>query len=180
MLYSHPEQFMTGFRVLVKVRRKKDNNEKNYSSSYISKSEKQFAEMIKELYFNLKDNERLYATASPRSVKKASRLFREQQLESEYSDTPMQFYESLESRWASCLASPKSLCKQDKLWMFDCDEPEDTDIVLKELSNRSVMVEYQYTTKLGGCHILVKPFNRDRLLTSRLLHTNPTMLWAYK
>lgn len=181
MKYNHPDSFRTNTRVLIKTRRKKDNQEsKNCSQSFVSRNKEEFNELLDILYSSLEEGYRIYSTACYRNVKQASRIFRERQLEADYSDNPMKFYEKLQGNWASALASPKAEEKSDRLWMFDCDCDEDVNLVKYELSNRDVKVEYSYYTKLGGQHLFTKPFNRNELFTEYLLHKNPTMLWAYK
>lgn len=123
--------------------------------------------------------ERIYATATPRCLKRASRLFREKQLESEYSEDPVSFYKALESRWASSLSDERSAVKSRKLWMFDCDCEEEIKTATQQLEELNISILYSYKTKNGGAHLFTKPFNRISL-NNTLIHTNPLMLWAYK
>ena len=180
MLYEHPVSFMTGTRVLLKTSRRKDGGRVRKTVPFISHSDEQFKDLLEFLYCALEEGERIYATACPRCVKRASRIFMQRQLDSQFSDNPLKFYESLEANWSSALSNPLSVSREDKLWMFDCDEDYHEPQVLEELYNREVRVVYSYTTKLGGKHVFVKPFNRENLFSINLLHTNPIMLWAYK
>jgi hypothetical protein len=179
MLYNHPyDMFGTGTRVFMLVSRNKDEATSKRLILRVTSSQEAFEKMLLELHQMLNINERIYASACPRDLKKASRAFKQAQLDAEYDENPLNFYEHLNSRWVHALSLEKSADKLHKLWMFDCDSQEDYHLVKNTLTVPTV---YEYPTK-NGYHVFTKPFDRSKLSSSvqTMLHTNPMMLWSYK
>lgn len=179
VIINHPNTFKSGTRVLMLTGRNKDGVTCQRKVLRVSLNAEQFDVALGELVKISEPNERIYASAGRRSIQKASRLFRKRQLDSEYDQNPMEFYEKLSTRWASCLMDPSA--QEERLWLFDIDNDEDSELVVRELKSRSCDFEsYVYDTK-NGKHVLVEPFNR--LLISEtmcsMIKENPMMLWGY-
>jgi hypothetical protein len=175
----HPVSFMQGIRVLHLRGRRKDGVENDKSSTLISYSEEEFKDMYKTLCNMMKPGQRIYASAGSRNIKMAIRIFRERQLASEYEQNNINFYKNLQSIWISCISS--TYCQQEKLWLFDCDTPEQYTRVHEELLKYEDEIKpYWYDTK-NGKHCITKPFNMAglSLLVESAIHKNPYMLWAY-
>lgn len=121
------DKYKEGTRVLLLRGRHKDGVEKQRSVTRITHRSIDFDRTIRELIAMSLPGERIYGSLSPRSVVKASKLFRQRQLDSEYEVGPgaPDFYENLESRWASCLMARTSVEPEDKLWLIDIDTPEE-------------------------------------------------------
>ena len=177
---DHPERFRTGTRVLFLKARNKDGCTDQRTLMGISHDVEQFDRRLDELVAAVRPGERIYASAGPRSMSSAMRVFKERQLAADYDGDPEAFYRSIKTSWASCLMAPRA--QDGKVWLFDCDEPADAERVEAELAehyDRDVE-PYRYTTK-SGAHIVVAPFNKARLSDGvrALIHDNPLMLWGY-
>lgn len=179
-LIAHPERFMDGARVLMLKARHKDGEMDERTILRVSHGAGRFRRSMNSLLEIMRPNERIYVSAGERDLKKAVRLFKERQLDADYSDDSGDFYRHIDARWASCLMAPTA--QLDKVWLFDCDTPADVDLALDEyLANGRMTVEpYRYPSK-NGTHILVPPFNRQRLSpkAQAMLHDNAIILWAY-
>ncbi len=177
---DHPVRFKYGTRVLFLKGRNKDGCTDQRTLMRISHDAGQFEHRLAELQEVSRPAERIYASAGPRAVSAAMRVFKERQLAADYDEDPEAFYRSIETRWASCLMAPRA--QDGKVWLFDCDEPNDTERVEAELAkqyDRDVQ-PYRYATK-SGAHIVVAPFNKSLLSDDvrALIHDNPLMLWGY-
>ena len=179
-LITHREEWYTGTRVLLLKGRNKDGVAEKRSIQRISHNSEQFYLALVELYNLSREGERIYASASTRSMSKAIRKFKERVLESDYNPEPQKFFQDLDNKWVSCLMSPE--VQQDKIWLFDCDSEDELDIARLGLSKHydRPMAPYEYATK-NGTHILVQPFNRSPLddAVKSLIQVNPLMLWGY-
>ncbi len=180
-LIDHPDMWKEGTRVLLLKGRHKDGIEKQRTRHRVTHNVDEFESALYDLHEMAHKNERIYATASPRDITKAIRLFKERQLASDYDDDPTRFYQNVEARWVSCLMNKGA--QDRKWWIFDCDSPEelmDAEACLNNTYLRRTLDPYQYDTKTGH-HIVVLPFNKVALSDSQrgLLHTNPLMLWGY-
>lgn len=166
-----------GVRVLQLTGRNKDGAKKRVISR-VSRNAEKFDEIFDELLLIMKPEERIYASASARDVKKASVLLKHRMVDNDLHQNPTEFYENLNSRWISCLMDPT--CQSPRKWMFDCDTIEDYRTVLKYLESIGKSVEYQYKTK-NGYHILMTPFHMKDATPELTYcrHDNPLMLWAY-
>ncbi|MDE3023036.1 MAG: hypothetical protein KGI54_14505, partial [Pseudomonadota bacterium] len=162
--FSHPEKFKTGTRVLHLRGRHKDGVEMQRSVTRASHSVEEFDEYFTELLCLRQENERIYASASARDVKKAIRDFKERQLENDYDLDPAHFYQNLNTRWVSALMQPT--CQSEKFWLFDCDTQEDKQIV-EDVFDCFYHGEdpYWYITK-NGWHALARPFDLSEALRS--------------
>lgn len=173
---------MSGARVLMLAGRKKDGLENTRRILRVSHSSAHFQRVMADLTRMAEPGERIYATAGERDVKKAVYEFKRRQLEADYNGQWSDFYETLESRWASCLMSPGAQAQDLRYWLIDCDEPgqaEQVESVLQAIYDREPE-PYRYPTKTGE-HFIVKPFNRSFLSPEidKLIQTNPVMLWAF-
>lgn len=176
---NHPDSFKTGFRVLLLVSRNKDGAEKRSPVTRVTDTVEHFDRALEELWTLATPEQRVYSTANARSVRKAARLFQERQLAAQFDPDPFKFYHNLESRWASCMMDETAQEKENKVWMFDCDDEHD----LREVADQLLLSEEQYRyNTVSGTHVFVKPFNRSvRFLRQQhYLHTNPLMFWGKK
>jgi hypothetical protein len=180
-LIEHQDEFKTGTRVLMLKGRNKDGvlRQNQRTISLISHSESEFDKHLNTLLNLQCFGERIYASAGERSVAKASRIFRERQLASEYDDFPAEFYRKLHDRWVSCLMSPQSQDK--KVWLFDWDQDSKRPYSdLYAMVNALSKIIHTYETK-NGRHILTHPFDKSTLssIDRMHLHENALMLWGY-
>jgi hypothetical protein len=179
-LIDHPERFKTGTRVLLLKARHKDGAITERQLFRVTHTADQFDRALREFADCSKPNERIYGAAGARDLKKAARLFKERQLAAEYDADPMAFYRSLEDRWLSALMSPRS--QEQKLWLFDCDSPEDEQAASRELQTHydKPTAPYRYASK-SGTHVIVEPFDTSRLSQAvrKLVHENALMLWGW-
>jgi len=171
----HPNKFKQGTRVQLLVSRRKDTGENSTVMKLVSYDERQFNVNMSKLRGLRQDGLRVYASASSLSEYKASRKFKEYQLNSEYEKDRFKFYRSLQKTWISCLMK----CEQDKYWIFDCDTDLEV-LMTKNDLDRLKMDYYRYNTK-SGQHFVVKPFNPTQLRSDikHCLMKNPLMLWSY-
>jgi hypothetical protein len=183
MLIKHDDSFKEGVRILMLVSRRKDGCEDNRVKRYQSTSVEEFDEILQKLMDKMQPGQRIYASACPRDAARAVRDFKQKQLDNSYADDPLDFYLNIESRWKTSLMQKWCEVKSKKLFMFDCDTPEE-ELVVKLLLKEVYKEDYTYSyyTK-NGIHILTKPFDIGRTQYSaeakRLLKTNALMLWAY-
>lgn len=176
---EHSEQFKTGARVLMLKGRHKDGVEKERTLVRVSYGVEQFDDALAALLSALRPGERIYASAGERSIVAAIREFKRRQLDADYDEDPRRFYRSINERWVASLMQPTS--QLDKLWLFDCDTPEDLARVEAELEavyDRGA--PYKYASK-SGTHILLQPFDKGQMsdASRALIHANPIMLWAW-
>ena len=179
-VHAHPEEFRSGTRVLLLVSRRKDGAAATQRITRVSHDPEQFGRRHAELATMAAPGDRIYASASARNLKRASRLFRQRQLDADYDAEPMGFYRGLEGRWHSCLMSKEA--QIDNLYLFDCDEPGDLDNVREQLHlhySRD-MEPYEYATK-NGYHVVTQAFNFGEMKeqVQRLICRNAMMLWSY-
>ncbi len=178
-LLSHPERFKTGTRVLLLRSRPKDGLPHNHAEPAFAHDPQQFDAALARLVKSALPGARIYATAGDRDLDKAIRLFKERQLSADYDADRHDFYRHLDRRWETALMAPSS--QAEKLWLFDCDTPEDAAALTEELGRLDLAEPpYRYATK-SGTHMIARPFDRTRLSERAvsLLHTNPLMLWGY-
>lgn len=180
-LIFHEDKWKTGTRALMLKGRHKDGlvTERRYQR--VTHDVDQFNEALEELADMSWDNERVYATAVPRALPKAMRLFKERLLANDYEAKPEAFFERLDDRWVSCLMNPRAQVHEAKVWLFDCDTDEEFYAVNDGLRNHyDRATPYTYESK-SGYHVVVQPFNRSPLGNELqpLLHDNPLMLWGY-
>jgi len=176
---THPTTYTNGTRVLMLCSRNKDNiTTKKRSIFRVSHNSDEFAKALEELCTLKAVGERIYASLNTSCIKKASRLFKQRQLDAEYDKVPLDFYHRLQDRWVSCLRTPSSL--ETHLWMFDCDSFEEYEELVDELNLLGVVRLYVYPTK-NGFHVIVNPFNKSILSekSEALIHLNGMMLWSY-
>jgi len=174
---NHPAAYKDGARVLVLRARNKDGAERMRTLTRASFDAANFDQQLEGLLEVIRPGERIYASAGPRDMAKAMRLFKERQLAADYDPDPAAFYRDLESRWLSCLMDTRS--QAEKIWLLDCDSAEDTVRARDELSALGLGA-YEYATK-SGTHLVLPAFDKSRLTgeTRDLLHDNALMLWAY-
>ena len=179
-IIEHPKRFRDRTRVLFLKGRNKDGCTDQRTIMRTSHDPDEFDRRLAELVEAARPGERIYASAGPRAVAAAMRVFKERQLAADYDADPEAFYRSIEARWTSCLMAARA--QDGKVWLFDCDQPADAARVEAELAEHCDhnVDAYRYATK-SGVHIVVAPFNRSRLSDDvrRLIHDNPLMLWGY-
>ena len=172
---NHPEIFKTGTRVLHLMGRNKDNPETRRKVTLVSHDPEKFDKNLEQLCEMMRKGERIYGTAEARDVTKASWLFRRKQLEADISGDAS-FYMSIEARWHSALCKPES--RADKLFMFDCDSPNDWYLVKLCIEKKGLKLVHDYATP-NGHHALVMPFKLTGITVENMIHRNPMMLWAH-
>jgi hypothetical protein len=182
-LLPHGDQWKTGVRVMMLKGRHKDGLETERRFVRVALNPESFDRSLELLSGLSIPGERIYATAGPRDLKRASRVFKERLLENDYAENPEAFFERLDDRWFSCLMNSRSQVKSEKVWLFDCDEPGEEELAIKVL--RSIGYDrdllYSYKTK-NGAHLIVKPFNKGLLpgdFGKTILLDNPLMLWGF-
>jgi len=176
---NHPDYFKSGIRVFLLCSRYKDGITKQRRILKISKNESDFDKVLESLKSIMVANERIYVTAAERNLTRAIFLFKQRQLNAEYSTDLENFYLNVEPRFISCLCDKTAVVKSGKMWMFDCDEEQQYYSVAKQLDFLGVS-SYLYRTK-NGIHVICSPFNRTMLSNenNKILHDNPLMLWGY-
>ena len=179
-IVDHPDEFKSGTRVLLLRGRPKDGLPTNRSIAKIVHGQEQFDKRLAELIGISQPGERIYGSAGARDVRKASRLFRERQLASEYTSQSLDFYMKLEARWASCVQAVEA--QAEKIWLFDCDSAEDKDLVKSEINEHydRPIPPYWYPTK-SGFHCVVQPFDKSKIgdHARSLIHDNAIILWGW-
>ena len=175
----HPERFTTGTRILILTGRNKDGVEKR-TITKVAYESSEFLPKLMELIECSRPGERVYASLAARNVCKAIRLFKQKQLDADYTPNPLEFYYNLENAWVSALMDKTA--QVEKLWLFDCDNAAEIRLVEQELSLFYDRPEspYWYETK-NGAHCIVQAFNRSLITDAaqKLIKENPLMLWSY-
>ena len=155
-----------GVRVIMLIHRSKEgglnNKFKRHLKKIITTNSDEFFETIKELK-ELKDKDertlRIYASCNNRSMKKAIRLFKEKQLNSDYDENEKidNFYLDIKNRFISSLMNKS--CRNEKNFLFDLDDIDDRSLktIYKMIDKRTEILNF-YNTK-NGYHIITKPFN---------------------
>ena len=179
MMLYHPQRWREGVRVLSLIGRNKDGVKKQRMIQRVSHGATEFGHILGEFQLLAGVGERIYASACPRNISAAIRLFKERQLQNDYDADPVRFYQKINTRWVSALMAKQ--CQENKVWLFDCDSGDDFHIVLTELRDELKIIDpYYYQTK-NGHHIIIKPFNKMEIseYSRSLLQENPLMLWGY-
>ena len=177
-LLDHNDSFKYGTRVLMLIGRNKDEAKRRGPIRKVSKSIDEFDRVLKELVLLSKPGERIYASLSPRDVKKASYHFKLKQLHAEH-ENDVTFYDRLESVWMSALMQKEACIKSHSRWLIDCDSEEEFTTAMADLGT-SLPINYCYKTK-NGWHIIIRPRNRMDLsdFVNSKLDMNAMMLWGY-
>lgn len=180
---NHPAWIKEGVRLMFRIHRKKEALDlpRRPAKKVITTSPKEWDEAQADLLRDIEPGERIYASAQPKNVEKAIRLFKERLLDADYqSDTfRHQFYHNCHKRWMSCLGDPT--VSLEDFFLFDCDLPEDKEATLADLGAAQVEPRIGYMTP-NGYHLLTKAFN-PALLSERvrkLIHRNPVILTAWR
>lgn len=185
---SHPHQFKTGTRLIMRVWRNKEGmEEKRPGRTVISSDATSWGEITQELLAECIPGERVYASGEKRNIERAIRIFKERQLVADY-DTPEvrhAFYNECDTRWLSCLGNPRA--SDETVFLFDCDSPSDYEILQAEMKGASAefvgpnKVIHTYETK-NGVHVLTEPFNPGLLSIPmrNILQRNPLILVGWK
>lgn len=159
-LVQHPEFVKTGVRLIMRVWRNKDAppDGRRCGKTLVSTSPHAWQEAVEQLLADAIPGERVYASAEPRSWKRAVRLFKERQLAADYEpeEQMYRFYSHVENQWLSALGNP--VCSARKLFLFDCDDSEAHQAVLDALATRVEGILHDYPTKAGR-HVLTVPFD---------------------
>lgn len=178
---SHPESFKSGTRLLMLKSRHKDGYiGRERAILRQSNSMDSFDALLDELRVLMRPNERIYASASPRNLMRAGRLFAERFMASSYDPPEVRenFHRRLPFNWYSCLRQHEAADKSDKWWMFDCDDDRTHDLVMRFTAD---MDRYVYGTK-SGHHVLVRPYNRQTTPSEigQFPDANPLILWSHR
>lgn len=181
---NHPSNFKEGVRILMRVLRTKDGGKGNvdrHAKKVITRNSTEFDNALVELVNTMQSTERIYSTVDARDSKKAIRLFKQNQLDNDYSKAPEEFYLDIKNRWVSSLQSPRSRMTSNFLW--DCDTIEEFEELVRELGTNAGLSSILdvYPTKNGG-HIITQPFEYPKLIDPKwhpILHKNAMMLWVY-
>lgn len=177
---EHPAQFKGGTRLLMLKSRHKDGHAGRERAIFRqSNSPDGFDDMLAELRALIRPNERIYASASSRNLLRAGRIFGERYMASMYDPTEIRehFHRRLPFQWYSCLMQPEAATKNEKWWMFDCD---DDAVHAAVMAFTDAMERYAYATK-SGHHVLVRPYDRTKTPVGIGQHAdmNPLILWSY-
>lgn len=180
--YRHPDEFQDGVRLLLLKSRHKDGwIGKERSILRQSSDIASFNRYLDELRSIMKPAERIYASASQRDVMKAGRLFAERMANAMFDPPEVRedFFKRIPYHWWSSLMQPQTQIRDQKWWMWDCDDTNTLDTVMKFVVDNNIE-RYTYPTK-SGHHILCRPFDRGLIPNSLSHHpdTNPLMLWSY-
>jgi hypothetical protein len=165
-----------GIRVVLLIHRSKEgganNKFKGHLKKIITTNSDEFFEAVKklkEIKDNSKDELRIYASCNNRDLNKAVRLFKEQQLATDYDpeDKTKSFYLDIKNRFISCLMNKS--CRNEKNFLFDLDEiDEHSFITVKNRIEKQTEIILWYKTK-NGYHIITKPFNYYKTLDENII-----------
>lgn len=177
----HPVEFMDGTRLLLLKSRHKDGwVGKERAITRASHFPEEFLNKLDELRTMIQPGERIYASASPRNIVAAARKFNEQ-LVASLLDPPAvrdHFYKTLPHRWYSALMQRECSIRDNKWWMWDCDDDRTLGMALSFVAVNN-LPHRTYATKSGN-HVLVRPF--DVTLVPKALMVpdqNPLILWSF-
>lgn len=209
-LINHPDEYKSGIRVITVARRRKDKdlkdsrqfsedklsifntlnfnyedvpvNAKSNEVLYITNGVDDFNNTLGRIMMDLDSDQRVYSTISSRNLRKSIHKFHQYVLDNclQSGENQLAFFKKIRSRAASAFGKPET--QENKLWLFDCDTHEETELVKYELSKvyTGSNEPYWYSTKSGN-HCVVSPFNRMNLTNKcrSLLMENSQMLWTY-
>ena len=118
--------------------------------------------MIKVIDLMKTPGVRLYMSVNSRSVKKAIKEFKHQQVDADLSEHSNAFYINLSKKFRHILMQPKQ--RKTKYFLIDIDTKELTTItdVLAFLTERKIMQITNYETP-NGHHVICDPFNLNEL-----------------
>jgi len=179
---KHPDIFKEGVRILMLTLRSKEGGKSNLpdrsAKKMVSRNPAEFDKCMKILLEKRRGMERIYSTVDERDLDKAIRLFKERQLDNDYSDenSRIGFYVDIWNRFISSLQSPKA--RKGCLFMVDVDDDKDEEVnIRKEIKEKRVDLVHEYPTK-NGRHFILKPFNPNIVSFDCL--KNHMMLWVYE
>lgn len=186
MFIEHPVQFKTGVRILMRILRTKDGgvgNVDRHAKKLISRGPEEFDRCMGELREDMVPGQRIYSTVDQRSVSKAIRKFKQNQLDNDYSADPHAFYLDIKNRFVSALQGPGA--RNTSLFLWDCDDLHQYGNLLSVLEDETLLgqtiIKHNYLTKNGG-HIITTPFQYPKFISpmyQELLRKNAMMLWYY-
>lgn len=168
-IYARVEDwgFHEGYRGLLLLHRKKDGFDGAYPQRDCKKrivsSKEEYINCLCEfldLKYKSEHELRIYASLNPRSMDKAIRLFKHDQLDADYYDTASRdsFYTDISNRMFS-----NFMCYQARagtLFIIDVDDNSIMGDVDKKIAELELTVYTKYATK-NGWHIVVAPFNPE-------------------
>lgn len=182
-IIDHPESFKAGVRLIMRVWRNKENKEgRRPGRTEVSTCIEEWQHHCWQLVQECVPGERVYASAEPRSIPHAIRVFKERQLAADYDPPAVRdaFYATLSTRWLSCLGAPQA--SAEKFFLFDCDDMDAHKRLCEDLESEQLMenVVHAYRTK-NGVHVLTKPFNPGliKLAHREILQKNALILVAW-
>lgn len=162
--------FTDGVRLIMLIHRAKEgskspNNDK--VRKVIVTTRKEYEDTILEMLQEIKRTEipyRIYASASSRSVEKAMRKFKQEQLDADYFafEDKHRFYLDIYNRFFGCLSQQGSAT--ETTFLVDLDSKEELEECLCVLGDNDLndFVIKRYYTK-NGSHIVMRPFDPKRL-----------------
>jgi len=162
------KEFTEGVNVLMLLHRKKDGGDtaehRRRLAWYVTKDTNGYVSALTKLMI-LKDGHpkgdyRIYASANPRNVAKATRTLEERLLALHYDDGECRtnYQERLDKKWISCLMKDSNRDRSYFIWDIDENEGENNGEALRALADWDII--YQYKTK-NGWHIITKPGNPE-------------------
>ncbi|MGD9670137.1 MAG: hypothetical protein AB7U75_13905 [Hyphomicrobiaceae bacterium] len=197
-LLDHPDEFKTGIRVLLLVRRNKDGASNGPNFKEVSYSKAKFDDVVQKMLARVPDltGYRLYASADERTLTPAQLDFSQRKTKADFSTDPLSFYRDIENHWISCLSG--NAARKTKYFLFDIDNPCISVFGEVEQAVRDAHQEhwqkhvsngvddyfspivYRYATK-SGYHLITLPFDPGKLPAeySDLRKTNAMMLWGF-
>lgn len=156
--------FTNGVRVLFLIHRSKEGAERangDKMKKCISNNPDDFERILVELLSDLYVSEhtlRIYSSANERSMEKAIRQFKQEQLDADYYDLTSKnsFYTDIKNRFVGALMKPAS--RSETQFILDCDSTKEHEDSLRRIAELNIDIVNMYATK-NGWHIITKPFN---------------------
>ncbi|MFA5071922.1 MAG: hypothetical protein WC511_06260 [Candidatus Pacearchaeota archaeon] len=179
--------YSDGVRIILLIHRSKEGGKNNTHKRHLKKvttrNSQEFFDTIQE-FQEICDNDprplRIYATVNKRSMDKAIRHFKENQLMNDYAseDIRNEFYLDIKNRWISCLMQANSRMETNFIIdLDDCDERSFHSIY--NIIKKHTKIQTYYTTK-NGYHIITDAFDYPKLKDERIqVHVDNLMLIDY-
>ena len=158
--------FTNGYRLLMLTHRSKDgvSDKDRKVIKRISTNSDDFKKLLNELLIIKHESHlpyRIYSSVNSRNIKKAIRIFKQNQLNADYDNEENRnhFYSDIKNRWISALMQPQS--KAESNFLIDIDEGDNLKEAITVLSTITRNV-FKYKTK-NGHHLITEPFNPERM-----------------
>ena len=181
IVIQHPNEYKTGYRVLMRTLRSKDGGKINkpdrVAETVVAYGVDEYYEAFEKLLSKRTGQERIYSSVDERDIRKAIRIFKERQLEADYynEEDKNSFYVDIRNRWISSLSNPKSA--KTTLFLVDIDDDKDDALdIHNQIEKCNIEILHEYKTK-NGSHLILKPF--DPNIVTFPIQKNGMMLLAY-